>query len=451
MGPIGGKGQAGVCTPDEDTLTLAVDAALRALAAAGIEPDGVDGLWWGTSRPPFAEGPSHAVLAVRARPLPPLRRRALRRLTPLRPGRAHRRQPTRSAPARREWRSWSPPTRWSRVSAPASRPGAVPARRRSSSRPRAARAAITARVTRTHPLLDRYRGDGETTTRDLYDPRLFREEMFLPAVREVGEHLAAFDGLTWSLPDPDGRLGGTVAKQVGATNVASHRGLRRGRRHRRGGGAARRHRRARRGRFGRVRRLRRRSHDRRDRHRRLTGSRRGIRGATVLNEGRPTTYTEVLRARGQLQRRGRADPHGRAARERAVRPRRRGDAAAPRWSLHRLRHDQHAAVDPPRVHRVRRHEARAGAARPARHGAHLRGQPDDAGTVRRAAADRGRRPRGRRADHAAGGRRRRGHRDRHRGRAGAAEVRARARGPGLRVEDPRAAQLEGTTDEEAAR
>ncbi len=82
-------------------------------------------------------------------------------------------------------------------------------------------AAITARVTRTQPLLDRYRGDGESATRDLYDPRLFREEMFLPVVREVGEHLAAFDVLSWSLPDPDGRLGAAVGRQIGAENLVS--------------------------------------------------------------------------------------------------------------------------------------------------------------------------------------------------------------------------------------
>ncbi|MGZ6969254.1 MAG: Zn-ribbon domain-containing OB-fold protein [Acidimicrobiia bacterium] len=45
--------------------------------------------------------------------------------------------------------------------------------------------------------------------------------MFLPVVREVGEHLAAFDVRAWSIPDPDGRLGATVARQVGATAVAS--------------------------------------------------------------------------------------------------------------------------------------------------------------------------------------------------------------------------------------
>ncbi len=63
-GRSGGKGQAAVCAPDEDTLTLAAEAAFGALAAGGIEAAGVDGLWWGTSRPPFAEGPSHAVLGA---------------------------------------------------------------------------------------------------------------------------------------------------------------------------------------------------------------------------------------------------------------------------------------------------------------------------------------------------------------------------------------------------
>src|SRR5204862_5801794 len=59
-----GRGQAAVCAPDEDMLTLGWDAATRALAAAGIEPERVDALCWGTSRPPFAEGPSLAFLAA---------------------------------------------------------------------------------------------------------------------------------------------------------------------------------------------------------------------------------------------------------------------------------------------------------------------------------------------------------------------------------------------------
>ena len=57
------------------------------------------------------------------------------------------------------------------------------------------------------PFLDRYRGDGEDNVRDLYDGRLFREEIFLPVVAEVASLLASFDVRTWSLPDPDGRLG----------------------------------------------------------------------------------------------------------------------------------------------------------------------------------------------------------------------------------------------------
>src|SRR5690349_22996780 len=63
-GRRGGRGQAAVCAPDEDSLTLAWDAATRALHAAGVAAADVDGLWWGTTRPPFAEGPSHSVLAA---------------------------------------------------------------------------------------------------------------------------------------------------------------------------------------------------------------------------------------------------------------------------------------------------------------------------------------------------------------------------------------------------
>jgi uncharacterized OB-fold protein len=82
-------------------------------------------------------------------------------------------------------------------------------------------AALTVRVTRSQPQLDRYRGDGELDTRDLYDARLFREEMFLPPVLEVAQHLAALDPRAWSLPDPDGRLGRAVAQQLDATVVPS--------------------------------------------------------------------------------------------------------------------------------------------------------------------------------------------------------------------------------------
>jgi hydroxymethylglutaryl-CoA synthase len=40
--------------------------------------------------------------------------------------------------------------------------------------------------------------------------------MFLPTMRELGEQLAALEVDHWSLPDPDGRLGGTLARQLGA-------------------------------------------------------------------------------------------------------------------------------------------------------------------------------------------------------------------------------------------
>ncbi len=82
-------------------------------------------------------------------------------------------------------------------------------------------ATIGAHVTRSRPFLDRYRGDGEDDVRDLYDPRLFREEIFLPIVAEVTTALASFDVRTWSLPDPDGRLGATIAKLVGGGAPAS--------------------------------------------------------------------------------------------------------------------------------------------------------------------------------------------------------------------------------------
>src|SRR5580700_3336897 len=63
-GSGGGRGTVAVCDADEDTLTLAWRAANAALDAAGIGAPEVSGLWWGTARPPFAEGPSHAFLAA---------------------------------------------------------------------------------------------------------------------------------------------------------------------------------------------------------------------------------------------------------------------------------------------------------------------------------------------------------------------------------------------------
>ena len=101
-------------------------------------------------------------------------------------------------------------------------------------------ASLGARVTRTKPFVDRYRGDGELDNRDLYDARLFREQIFLPAVGEVADALTAFAVTAWSLPDPDGRLGGVVAKRVGSGSPAVERDVRGDRRSRRRRTAARR-------------------------------------------------------------------------------------------------------------------------------------------------------------------------------------------------------------------
>ena len=219
------RGQAAICAPDEDVLTLAAEAAGRALAASGLQADIVDGLWWGTTRPPFAEGPSHAVLA-----------RAI--------GLSHR-----SGGA---LCSGSPHAGMDALLSAADAIGAGTARvavvvvsdalvpgngtpfeMRAGAGAAAVvlvshggNAMLTERVTRTQPFLDRYRGDGESDTRDLYDPRLFREEIFLPTMRELGEQLVALAGAddairAWSLPDPDGRLGASVAKHLGISKSAS--------------------------------------------------------------------------------------------------------------------------------------------------------------------------------------------------------------------------------------
>ncbi len=215
-----GKGQAAVCAPDEDTLTLAAEAASRALAVSGLQHDIVDGLWWGTSRPPFAEGPSHAVLA-RAIGLSHSSAGALCAGSP------------HSGMEALLGAADAIGAGTARVAlvvvSDAIVPGAGTAFEARAGAGAAAivlvshggAASIGARVTRTHPFLDRYRGDDESETRDLYDPRLFREEVFVPTLRELGEQLAALDARAWSLPDPDGRLGAAVAKQLGVGTPAS--------------------------------------------------------------------------------------------------------------------------------------------------------------------------------------------------------------------------------------
>ena len=337
-----------------------------ALAASGLQTDIVDGLWWGTTRPPFAEGPSHAVLAAALGLLAPVGRRALLRLAALRHGGAARRgrrgrrrvsagsrwssPPTRScpgrarrsrrAPARAPPRSCSSPTAAARRSAPASR-----ARTRSSTA-----TAATARP----------------TTRDLYDPRLFREEIFLPidarARRAARPRSTCAPGRS---PTPTAgsappSRSSSASRPPASTAVYAALGDTGAAAALLGGIGALDARRRRR-----DRRLRRRP---RHRRRRSTSTAPVPGAATVADArstGGPRPYAEVLRARGQLVAVGRDGPDGRPAGERAVRARRRRDARPPRRPLRRLRHDQHPAVDPPALHRVRRREVRARCRSPA--------------------------------------------------------------------------------------
>ena len=214
-GRRGGRGEVAVCGPDEDVLTLAAEAADRALKASGLQHDIVDGLWWGTSRPPYGEGPSHAVLAA-ALGLSSHSGGALCAGSPhsgmealLGAADAIAAGSARVALV---------------VASDAIVPGAGTAYEERAGAgaaalilvPEGGNASIAARVTRSHPYLDRYRGDDETATRDLYDGRLFREEIFLPIMSEVAEHLAPLEVREWSFSDPDGRLGTAIARRLGA-------------------------------------------------------------------------------------------------------------------------------------------------------------------------------------------------------------------------------------------
>ncbi len=220
-GRRGGRGVSGVCAPDEDPLTLAAAAGLDALHHAATAPGLIDGLWWGCTRPPFAEGPSHAVLSA-ALGLNSHAGGALMSGSPHAGieallGAA---DAVAAGTAQRALVIVSDALVPGLGTTFEARCGAGAAALVLSNDP-SGPATLSTRVTRSHPLLDRYRGTDELTTRDLYDARLFREEMFLPSVVEVAEHLAPLDVRAWSLPDPDGRLGGVVAKKVGASTTSS--------------------------------------------------------------------------------------------------------------------------------------------------------------------------------------------------------------------------------------
>jgi hydroxymethylglutaryl-CoA synthase len=213
------RGTTAVCAPDEDVLTLSWRAAERALAVSGIDPADVDGLWWGTSRPPFAEGPSLPMLGA-ALHLRDDIAGALNSGSTL-------------AGIDALVGAWDAVAAGTArlalvVGSDALRPGLGTAFEAWAGAGAAALvlragdgpAALAHRVVRGRPVLDRYRGDREPATRDLYDPRLFREQIFLPLVDDIAGALP--DGIdTWSLPDPDGRLGAAAARRVGASVVAS--------------------------------------------------------------------------------------------------------------------------------------------------------------------------------------------------------------------------------------
>ena len=224
----GGRGQVAVCGPDEDVLTLAWTAADAALRASQLDADQIGGLWWGTTRPPFAEGPSHSILSATLS----LRATAVGCLTS---GSHHSgidalfgaADAIAAGTVRTALVVMSDAQRPGLGTSFESRCGAAGVAVVLSNEPPAhgRYAMLGERATYAQPLLDRYRGDTELDTRDLYDGRLFREEMFLPIVGDVAEAIAKVDPspTCWSIPDPDGRLAATIAKRVNASgnSVAS--------------------------------------------------------------------------------------------------------------------------------------------------------------------------------------------------------------------------------------
>jgi hydroxymethylglutaryl-CoA synthase len=216
----GGRGRVAACAPDEDTLTLAWDAASAALTAAGVELDAVDAIYWGTSRPPFAEGPSLAFLSS-ALGLDAWVGGALFA------GSAHAGMEALAAGVDRVAAGRARNALV--IASDAIRPGLGSGFEARCGAGAAAMvigayggaAAVDVVVTYSRPFVDRYRGDGEVDNRDLYDARLFREEIFLPSIEAVTDELGDQSANVWSLPDPDGRLGAVIGKRVGSDPAAS--------------------------------------------------------------------------------------------------------------------------------------------------------------------------------------------------------------------------------------
>lgn len=214
----GGRGAVAVCGPDEDVLTLSWQAADRALSAGGVDPSTIDGLWWGTSRPPFAEGPSGAYLAATLGLRPDVAATVVSGSTT---------GGLDALAAARDAIACGRVTTALIVAADDLTPALGGGLETAAGSASAAwvltagdgPATLGPPTSRWLPVLDRYRGDGEEGTRDAYDGRLFREQVFLPLLTDLAKELASDATTRWSLPDPDGRLGGTLARLIGAGDV----------------------------------------------------------------------------------------------------------------------------------------------------------------------------------------------------------------------------------------
>lgn len=227
----GGKGGVALCDNDEDTLTLAWQAATDALAAAALEPSDIAGLWWGTARPPFAEGPSHPFLATALGLRPDVGGALLA-------GSSH-------SGMEALLSAWDAVAsghagqggRVLVVASDALVPGMgtageavtgaaavayVLADDSAAGNGSGPAARLTARATGAMPVVDRYRGDAQGATGDVYDGRLFRDAVFLPLLTATGRALttsstASVPGVAgWAVADPDGKLAAAVCRKLGS-------------------------------------------------------------------------------------------------------------------------------------------------------------------------------------------------------------------------------------------
>ena len=214
----GGRGAVAVCDADEDTLTLAWQAAVAACTAAGVTPSQIGGLWWGTTRPPFAEGPSHVFLSTALG----LRAELAGALCS---GSPH-------AGMEALLGAWDALAAGHVslalvVASDALLPGIGTSGELTTGAAATAvvlgagsgaPAVLSARATRSLPMVDRYRADSANATGDVYDGRLFREEVFLPLVVDAGKAMG--ESGSWSLADPDGKLAGAAVKRLSGELVS---------------------------------------------------------------------------------------------------------------------------------------------------------------------------------------------------------------------------------------